>query len=66
MNDYTYQHTFEARSAELQDIAAMDRLAGQLAPAPRLRRYAETQGLTPRRRWGAGIKSLVSHARHAA
>ena len=69
MNDYTYQHTFEARSAELQDIAAMDRLAGQLAPAPRLRRYAETQGLADRPTWRAEIRSLVTrgrHVRHAA
>ena len=66
MSDYTYQHTFETRSAELQDIAAMDRLAGQLAPAPRLRRYAETSGLADRRGWGAEIRALVRHARHAA
>ena len=64
MNDYTYQHTFAARAAELQDIAALDRLAGELAPTPRLRRYAEDRGLADRPSWGAGIRSLVPRGRH--
>ena len=64
MNDYSYQHTFATRSAELQDIAAMDRLAAELAPAPRLRRYAEGRGLADRPGWGTELRSLVAHVRH--
>lgn len=44
MNDYSYGYEYRARLAELQDIAAMDRLAAELAPAARLHRYAEGRG----------------------
>ena len=72
MSDYIYQQNFQTRSAELQDIAAMDRLAGELAPTRRMRRYAETQGLAQRPAWGETLVALVTrrhhtrHARHAA
>ena len=69
MSDYIYQQNFQSRSAELQDIAAMDRLAGELATTRRMRRYAETRGLAHRPGWRADLRSLVTrgrHPRHAA
>jgi hypothetical protein len=72
MSDYIYQQNFQARSAELQDIAAMDRLATDLASSRRLRRYADTSGLGDRPAWGQSLVALVTrrhhtrHARHAA
>jgi hypothetical protein len=65
MSDYIYQQNFQTRSAELQDIAAMDRLAGELAPSRRLRRYAETSGLTGRPAWGEALVALVTRRHHA-
>lgn len=44
MNDYLWENLYRSRSAELQDIAAMDRLAAQAAPASALRRYAASRG----------------------
>jgi hypothetical protein len=72
MSDYIYQQNFQTRSAELQDIAAMDRLAGELAPSRQLRRYAASRGLVDRPAWSEALVALVSrrhhgrHPRHAA
>ena len=72
MSEYIYQQDFQTRSAELQDIAAMDRLAGELATSRRLQRYAETRGLAERPAWGGTVVALVTRrhhtrrARHAA
>ena len=65
MSDYIYQRNFQIRSAELQDIAAMDRLAGELASTRRMRRYAETRGLADRPAWGEAVVALVTRRRHA-
>jgi hypothetical protein len=43
LNDYSYSWEYRTRSTELQDIAAMDRLAAELAPASTLRRYARSR-----------------------
>lgn len=46
-DDFSFGWEYRARATELQDIAAMDRLAAQAAPASALRRYAAS--LTVRR-----------------
>jgi hypothetical protein len=43
LNDYSYSWEYRTRSTELQDIAAMDRLAAEVAPASALRRYAASR-----------------------
>jgi hypothetical protein len=43
LNDYSYDREYRTRSTELQDIAAMDRLAAELAPPSALRRYAASR-----------------------
>ena len=43
LNDYSYNREYRTRSTELQDIAAMDRLAAEVAPASALRRYAASR-----------------------
>ena len=40
-DDFSFGWEYRARGTELQDIAAMDRLAAQAAPPSALRRYAE-------------------------
>jgi hypothetical protein len=40
-DDFSFGWEYRARGAELQDIAAMDRLAAQAAPPSALRRYAQ-------------------------
>ncbi len=37
---YSFSYGYKMRAAELQDIAAMDRLAAELAPPSALRRWA--------------------------
>lgn len=49
MSDYGYTKEFEARAAELVDIAAMDRLARDLAPESSLRHLAEQRDRFGRR-----------------
>ncbi len=52
MNEYYLEHIYRNRSAELQHIAAMDRLAAELAPASALRRYAANHdGSSESRPW---------------
>jgi hypothetical protein len=43
INDYSFSWDYQTRSTELQDIAAMDRLAAELAPPSALRRYAASR-----------------------
>lgn len=54
-SDYWYSEVIKARTAELADIAAMDRMARNLAPESSLRRYGEGLGrdglLTSLSRW---------------
>lgn len=40
VDDYSFGWEYRSRMTELQDIAAMDRLAREVAPASALRRYA--------------------------
>lgn len=58
MDDYSFGYEYRARITELQDIAAMDRLAAQLAPASRLRRYAESTGPAGDTGWSALMARL--------
>lgn len=64
MNDYYYEWHYHTRATELQDIAAMDRLAAQAAPASALRRYAEHYRGTRRAGSGAELMSRVRNALH--
>lgn len=54
-DDFSFGREYRARATELQDIAAMDRLAAQVRPASALRRYAATRvdrrGEGGRRAW---------------
>jgi len=69
LNDYSYSWEYRTRSTELQDIAAMDRLAAELAPASTLNRYGRS-----RRNRGVGVaerwtdlrrRGRAAHPRHA-
>lgn len=51
-DDFSFGWEYRARATELQDIAAMDRLAAQAAPASALRRYAASRA--QRRSGGSG------------
>jgi hypothetical protein len=70
LNDYSYDREYRTRSTELQDIAAMDRLAAELAPASTLRRYARSRkarGLGVAERWtDLWRRTRAGHLRHAA
>lgn len=64
VDDYSLGWEYRARMTELQDIAAMDRLAREVAPASALRRYAaqrqtDRQGARTVRLW----RRLGSHRR---
>jgi hypothetical protein len=63
MSDYSFGKEYRARSSELQDIAAMDRLAADLAPASRLRRHADARGYGRPSTWTQRI-GRVLHATH--
>ena len=65
VDDYSFGWEHQARQTELQDIAAMDRLAAELAPSSTLRRYAvRTLGQRDRRH-GAGWWRRQLHHAHA-
>jgi len=51
-DDFSFGWEHRARATELQDIAAMDRLAAEVAPPAALRRYAASRTVrwTDRRR----------------
>ena len=60
-DDFSFGWEYRARGAELQDIAAMDRLAAQAAPPSALRRYAQqraTHGEGTGRRTGTWRRLL--------
>ena len=44
-DDYSFGWEHRARMTELQDIAAMDRLAAEVAPPSALRRYAASRAV---------------------
>jgi hypothetical protein len=66
-DDYSYLFEYKMRMAELQDIAAMDRMAADLRPQSALSRWAEQRASqrSPRRSHGLG-RLRRHHARHAA
>jgi hypothetical protein len=54
LNDYGFGLEHRTRSTELQDIAAMDRLAAEMAPPSALHRYAAARrirGVRVAERW---------------
>lgn len=55
-DDYSYLYDYKMRMADLQDIAAMDRMAAELRPPSALRRWAEQRASQrrPGRRRGLG------------
>jgi hypothetical protein len=65
-DDYSYGWEHRARITELQDIAAMDRLAAQVAPPSALRRYAASRAARrpdrARRSWWGGLRHPRAHA----
>jgi hypothetical protein len=64
MSDYSFGYEYRARLSELQDIAAMDRLAAELAPASRLRRHADARGYGRASAWTERIGRVFHVARH--
>ena len=65
LDEYSYGIQYRTRMAELQDIAAMDRLAAQVAPPSALRRYAQQRSTRADRgtnRSAGGWRRLL-HAR---
>jgi hypothetical protein len=66
-DDFSFGWEYRARGAELQDIAAMDRLAAQAAPPSVLRRYAQqraARGDQDGRRTGAWRRLLHAARPH--
>jgi hypothetical protein len=62
-DDYSFGGEHRARSTELQDVAAMDRLAADAAPASELRRYAATRRHPSPRRCGGWWHRLTGQGR---
>ena len=66
-DDYSYLFEYKTRTAELQDIAAMDRMAAELLPQSALSRWAEQRLAQRREGRRTGLGRLFRHqARHAA
>ncbi|SDT31867.1 hypothetical protein SAMN04488543_3710 [Friedmanniella luteola] len=64
-DDYSFGWEHRARITELQDIAAMDRLAAQVAPPSALRRYAASRAVRRsggRRPWWSALRGPRPHA----
>jgi hypothetical protein len=65
-DDYSFGWEHRARITELQDIAAMDRLAAEVAPPSALRRYAASRAVrradSRRRPWWAALRGSQVHA----
>ncbi len=59
--DYSYRYEAKMRTAELQDIAAMDRMAAELRPPSALRRWAEQRASQRRSGRKTGLGRLVQH-----
>ena len=67
VDDYSFGWEYKARETELQDIAAMDRLAAELAPQAALRRYAvRTLGQRDRRHGARWWRRQLGHGRPRA
>lgn len=68
-DDFSFGWEYRARATELQDIAAMDRLAAQGAPASALRRYAASlgagEGAGRNRAWWRRLSGHTSQHRGA-
>lgn len=62
MNDYGFGYEYRARLADLQDIAAMDRLAAELAPASRLHRHGRARGYAHASSWTERAGRLLHRA----
>jgi hypothetical protein len=66
-DDYSFGWEHRARATELQDIAAMDRLAAQVAPPSALRRYAASRAVRRagrgHRPWWTALRHTHAHAR---
>ena len=66
--DYGFGWEQRARTTELQDIAAMDRLAAELAPPSALRRYAASRaarrGGRPHQAWWSAARTTRPRASH--
>jgi hypothetical protein len=63
-DDYSFGWEHRARITELQDIAAMDRLAAQVAPPSALRRYAASRAVRRadcRRPWWSALRGQRAH-----
>ena len=59
-DDYSFGWEYRTRMTELQDIAALDRLAAEVAPPSALRRYAASRAVRradrPHRPWWSGLR----------
>lgn len=69
VDDFSFGWEHRAHITELQDIAAMDRLAAQVAPTSSLRRYGrEKTGARARRSrpgwWLDGVRRVLHPAAH--
>ncbi|HEY5820519.1 MAG TPA: hypothetical protein VIT20_00995 [Propionibacteriaceae bacterium] len=62
-DDYSYLVEYKTRMAELQDIAAMDRLAAELAPPSALRRWVEQRRAA---KDGAAVRPLRVRRLHGS
>jgi len=66
-DDYSYLNDYKTRMADLQDIAAMDRMAADLRPQSALSRWAAQRDAQRRPRRSHGFFGLGRReARHAA
>jgi hypothetical protein len=57
-DDYSFGWEYRTRMTELQDIAALDRLAAEVAPPSALRRYAASRAVRRSRggrHWWSGL-----------
>ena len=57
-DDYSFGWEYRTRMTELQDIAALDRLAAEVAPPSALRRYAAQRAVRRGRggrHWWSGL-----------
>ena len=61
-DDFTFGWDYRARAAELQDIAALDRLAAQVAPPSALRSYVRQHATHDGRRTVLGRLLNRPHA----
>ncbi|WP_375425642.1 hypothetical protein [uncultured Friedmanniella sp.] len=65
-DDYSYLFDYKMRMADLQDIAAMDRMAADLRPQSALSRWAEQRVNLRSARRQSGWVARHRQARHAS